>query len=189
MPGTRHSPSYSPPKSLLFRMLQGVPDILERSALSFQPFGIAAHGEVILDRDSLSDMVQMRGLPGAIRHVARCRAEAIEALDELYRQAVIAGRCPDPVTSRVLIDRLRSIGATSAVFQACRLLTDLRLTDIRASLFAIIATALISCEQAMDYLRSLENGLHELAAVGVGDHDGWNDACENADGSVLYVAH
>jgi hypothetical protein len=145
---------------------------------------------VSLDRDRLSDLVQGRGLPTAVRLVAHCRAAAQEALDELYRQIVINGRSPDAMTLRKLIDELRSIGATTAVFQVCRLMTGLRLSEMRNSLFGIIATALISCEQAMGYLQSLETGLEELETVdirGDGEADGgWDDDAKNRS---IYVIH
>ena len=128
----------------------------------------------LLNRDCLSDIVQTRGLPDAMRDVGRCRSEAIDALQTLYRQVVVGGQRPDHGTSRALIDLLRSIGATTAVLQACRLLTDLPLAEIRRSLFPIMATALLSCEQAIGYMRELESGFEELTAIGIGCQLDWS---------------
>ena len=158
--------------------------------MSIQSQHIAVFGEVSLDRDRLSDIVQARGLSTAIRLVAHCRAAAIEALDELYRLIIINGRPPDPVALRKLIDGLRSIGATTAVFQACRLMTGLQLSEMRNSLFGIITTALISCEQAMGYLQSLESGLGELESVDIRSHGEIHGIGDNGtDDRITYVIH
>lgn len=158
------------------------------------PFGVAQVlletdrvplGEIILDRDALSDLVQVRGLREATKLVAQCRLEIIQCLDTIYRLVVIGGEQPDPKTSRLLIDRLRCIGATSSVLQACRLLTDPQISEIRLRLFAITTTAISSCEQAKQYLQSLHNSLGELDAIAIGADDSHYDVFDyNAEHSA-----
>lgn len=133
-------------------------------------------GEITLDRDALSDLIQVRGLREAIDLVSHYRLEIIQCLDTLYRLVIIGGKQPDPMTSRLLIDRLRCIGATSAVLQACRLLTEPQMPEIRLRFFSITTTAISSCEQAKQYLQSLHNSLGELDAIAIGIDDNDHDA-------------
>lgn len=155
-----------------------------RGRHAVQATGVIGDGEEVLDRDALSDLVQTRGLTSTIELMAQHRAETLAVLNELFRQVVIEGEAADPAAVSALIDRLRGIGAPSALAQAQRVLLALEPRTQKEGLCGVIATAVAACEHACGYLCLLKAGLEDLTAMG--DSEGLAGFGDESRGSFMH---